>query len=71
MIPQITEGSFAKKLFSTYLSYLPADKAVFDLKMNVDNRGSFTELVHTAQCGQVSVNVSKPGITMGQHWHHS
>lgn len=71
MIPEIPADSFAKRLFSTYLSYLPKDKAVFDLKMNVDPRGSFTELVHTANCGQVSINISKPGITKGQHWHNS
>ena len=70
-MPAIPEGSFAKKLYSTYLSYLPADKVAFDLKMNVDDRGSFTELLKTASCGQFSVNVSKPGITKGQHWHHS
>lgn len=63
--------SFAKRLFSTYLSYLPKEKAIFDLKMNVDNRGSFTELVHTLNCGQISVNISKPGITKGEHWHHT
>ena len=71
MIPEIPADSFAKRLFSTYLSYLPKDKAVFDLKMNSDNRGSFTELVHTPNCGQVSINISKPGITKGQHWHNS
>ena len=71
LIPEIGKNSFAKRLYSTYLSYLPADKAVFDLKMNCDDRGSFTELVHTLNCGQVSVNISKPGITKGQHWHHS
>ena len=71
MIPEIPADSFAKRLYSTYLSYLPADKAVFDLKMNCDERGSFTELVHTLNCGQVSINVSKPGITKGQHWHHT
>ena len=71
MMPEIPAGSFAKKLYSTYLSYLPAEKAVFDLKMNVDDRGSFTELLKTASCGQVSVNISKPGITKGQHWHHT
>lgn len=71
MIPEIPADSFAKRLFSTYLSYLPADKAVFDLKMNCDQRGSFTELVHTPSCGQVSVNISRPGITKGQHWHNS
>lgn len=70
-IPEIPVGSFAKKLFSTYLSYLPKDKAIFDLKMNVDNRGSFTELIHTPKTGQVSINISKPGITKGQHWHHT
>lgn len=69
MIPEIPSDSFAKRLYSTYLSYLPADKAIFDLKMNVDNRGSFTELVHTPKCGQVSINISKPGITKGEHWH--
>ena len=71
MIPEIPEDSFAKHLFSTYLSYLPKEKAIFDLKMNTDNRGSFTELVHTLNCGQVSINISKPGITKGQHWHNS
>lgn len=71
MIPEIPEDSFAKRLFSTYLSYLPKEKAIFDLKMNSDNRGSFTELVHTLNCGQVSINISKPGITKGQHWHNS
>lgn len=71
MIPEIASDSFAKRLFSTYLSYLPKKKAIFDLKMNVDNRGSFTELVHTLKCGQVSINISKPGITKGQHWHHT
>lgn len=71
MIPEIPEDSFAKRLFSTYLSYLPKEKAIFDLKMNTDNRGSFTELVHTLNCGQVSINISKPGITKGQHWHNS
>ena len=71
MIPEIPADSFAKRLFSTYLSYLPKEKVVFDLKMNVDNRGSFTELVHTPKCGQVSINISKPGITKGQHWHNS
>ena len=62
---------FAKKLYSTYLSYLPKEGAIFDLKMNQDARGSFTELVHTPNCGQVSINISKPGITKGQHWHHT
>ena len=71
MMPRIPEGSFAKKLYSTYLSYLPRQKAAFDLKMNVDSRGSFTELLKTADCGQFSVNISKPGITKGQHWHHT
>ena len=71
MIPEIPAGSFAKKLYSTYLSYLPASKAAFPLKMNVDNRGSFTELVHTHSAGQVSINISKPGITKGQHWHNT
>ncbi len=71
MIPEIPENSFAKKLYSTYLSYLPYEKTAFPLKMNVDARGSFTELVHTANCGQVSINISKPGITKGQHWHHT
>ena len=70
-IPEIPAGSFAKKLYSTYLSYLPKEKAIFDLKMNVDQRGSFTELVHTQKCGQVSINISKPGITKGQHWHNT
>ena len=71
MIPEIPADSFAKRLFSTYLSYLPKEKAIFDLKMNIDARGSFTELVHTLNCGQVSINISKPGITKGQHWHHT
>lgn len=71
MIPEIPSGSFAKKLYSTYLSYLPYEKTVFDLKMNVDERGSFTELVHTLNAGQVSINISKPGITKGQHWHNT
>ena len=71
MMPEIPKDSFAKKLYSTYLSYLPADKAIFDLKMNVDDRGSFTELLKTASNGQFSVNISKPGITKGQHWHHT
>lgn len=71
MIPEIPANSFAKKLYSTYLSYLPKEKAIFDLKMNKDDRGSFTELVHTLNCGQVSINISKPGITKGQHWHHT
>lgn len=71
MMPEIPSGSFAKKLYSTYLSYLPKEKAAFSLKMNCDERGSFTELLKTAACGQFSVNVSKPGITKGQHWHNS
>ena len=71
MIPEIPENSFAKKLYSTYLSYLPKEKVSFPLKMNVDARGSFTELVHTLNCGQVSINISKPGITKGQHWHNT
>lgn len=71
MIPEIPAGSFAKKLYSTYLSYLPASKVAFPLKMNVDDRGSFTELVHTHNAGQVSINISKPGITKGQHWHNT
>ena len=71
MMPEIPEGSFAKKLYSTYLSYLPREKAIFPLKMNVDDRGSFTELLKTANCGQFSVNISKPGITKGQHWHNT
>lgn len=71
MIPEIPAGSFAKKLYSTYLSYLPYEKTAFDLKMNVDERGSFTELVHTQNAGQVSINISKPGITKGQHWHNT
>ena len=70
-IPEIPNGSFAKKLYSTYLSYLPKEKVAFPLKMNVDDRGSFTELVHTLNCGQVSINISKPGITKGQHWHNT
>ena len=71
MMPQIPAGSFAKKLYSTYLSYLPKEKAAFPLKMNCDDRGSFTELLKTEKCGQFSVNISKPGITKGQHWHHT
>jgi UDP-2-acetamido-2,6-beta-L-arabino-hexul-4-ose reductase len=71
MIPEIPDGSFAKKLYSTYLSYLPKEKMAFPLKMNVDDRGSFTELVHTLNAGQVSINISKPGITKGQHWHNT
>lgn len=71
MIPKMPDGSFAKKLFSLYLSYLPKEKFKYALKMNVDDRGSFTELVHTLDCGQVSINISKPGITKGNHWHNS
>ncbi len=71
MMPRIPGGSFSKKLYSTYLSYLPREKVAFPLKMNGDARGSFTELLKTADCGQFSVNISKPGITKGQHWHHS
>ena len=71
LMPKMPEGSFAKKLFSLYLSYLPTEKFKYALKMNCDNRGSFTELVHTEDCGQVSINISKPGITKGQHWHNS
>ena len=71
VVPAIPAGSFAKKLYSTYLSYLPKEKAAFPLKMNVDARGSFTELLKTENCGQFSVNVSKPGITKGQHWHNT
>ena len=70
-IPEIPAGSFAKKLYSTYLSYLPKEKVAFPLRMNVDQRGSFTELIHTLNCGQVSINISKPGITKGQHWHNT
>lgn len=70
-MPSLPSGSFAKKLYSTYLSYLPADKVAFPLKMNVDARGSFTELLRTDSCGQFSVNISKPGITKGEHWHHT
>ena len=71
VVPAIPAGSFAKKLYSTYLSYLPKEKVAFPLKMNVDARGSFTELLKTENCGQFSVNVSKPGITKGQHWHNT
>lgn len=71
VMPQIPSGSFAKKLYSTYLSYLPKEKIKFPLKMNVDERGSFTELLKTIDCGQFSVNISRPGITKGQHWHHT
>lgn len=71
LMPEIPYNSFAKKLYSTYLSYLPKEKAIFDLRMNCDDRGSFTELLKTEKCGQFSVNISKPGITKGQHWHHT
>ena len=71
VMPEISMNSFAKKLYSTYLSYLPKEKISFELKMNVDARGSFTELLKTEKCGQFSVNISKPGITKGQHWHHT
>ena len=71
LMPEIPHNSFEKKLYSTYLSYLPGEKAIFPLKMNVDPRGSFTELLRTEKCGQFSVNISKPGITKGQHWHHT
>ena len=71
IVPEIPKGSFEKKLYSTYLSYLPKEKVSFPLKMNVDARGSFTELLKTEKCGQVSVNISKPGITKGQHWHNT
>lgn len=71
VMPSIPNNSFEKKLYSTYLSYLPKEKVKFELKMNVDDRGSFTELLKTKDCGQFSVNISKPGITKGQHWHHS
>lgn len=70
-IPEIPDNSFAKKLYSTYLSYLPKEKVSFPLKMNVDPRGSFTELLRSDKCGQVSINISKPGITKGQHWHNT
>lgn len=71
VMPEIANGGFAKKLYSTYLSYLPKEKVAFELKMNEDTRGSFTELLRTEKCGQVSVNISKPGITKGQHWHNT
>ena len=70
-MPEMPEGSFAKKLFSLYLTYLPTDKFKYRLKMNEEARGSFTELMHTLNCGQVSINISRPGITKGQHWHNS
>ena len=71
LMPEMPEGSFAKKLFSLYLTYLPTEKFKYQLKMNEDARGSFTELIHTVNCGQVSINISRPGITKGQHWHNS
>ncbi len=71
LMTEIPNNSFAKNLYSTYLSYLPKEKTIFPLKMNVDDRGSFTELLKTMNCGQISVNISKPGITKGQHWHHT
>ena len=71
MMPKMPNGSFAKKLYSLYLTYLPKEKFKYAMKMNVDDRGSFTELLHTEDCGQVSINISKPGITKGQHWHNS
>lgn len=71
MMPKMPEGSFAKKLYSLYLTYLPTNKFKYEFKMNVDERGSFTELVHTEDCGQIAINISKPGITKGQHWHNS
>ena len=71
LMPKMPNGSFAKNLYSLYLTYLPKEKFKYAMKMNVDDRGSFTELVHTADCGQVSINISKPGITKGQHWHNS
>ena len=71
IMPEIPHNSFAKKLYATYLSYLPKEKISFPLRMNVDSRGSFTELLRTEKCGQFSVNISKPGITKGQHWHHT
>lgn len=71
IMPKMPNGSFEKKLFSLYLSYLPKDKFKYSFKMNIDDRGSFTELVHTVDCGQISVNISKPGIIKGQHWHNS
>lgn len=71
LMPKMPEKSFAKKLHSLYLTYLPKEKFAYSLKMNIDNRGSFTELLHTEDCGQVSINISKPGVTKGQHWHNS
>ena len=71
LMPKMPAGSFAKKLYSLYLTYLPTDKFKYPLKMNIDDRGSFTELLHTQDCGQVSINISRPGVTKGQHWHNS
>ena len=71
VVPEIPYNSFAKKLYSTYLSYLPKEKVAFPLKMNIDARGSFTELLRSEKCGQVSINISKPGITKGEHWHNT
>ena len=71
MVPDMTDGSFSKKLYSTYLSYLPTDSFAYPLNMHKDERGSFTEIVKTSDRGQVSVNISKPGIIKGQHWHHT
>lgn len=71
MMPKMPDGSFAKKLYSLYLTYLPTDKFKYELNMNCDDRGNFIELVHTMDCGQISINISKPGITKGQHWHNS
>ena len=71
LMPKMPQGSFAKKLYSLYLTYLPTDKFKYPLKMNIDDRGSFTELLHTQDCGQVSINISRPGVTKGQHWHNS
>ena len=71
VVPEMPENSFAKKLYSTYLSYLPKEKIAIPLKMNADARGSFTELLKTEKCGQISVNISKPGITKGEHWHNT
>ena len=70
-VPDMTAGSFSKKLYATYLSYLPTDKFSYSLKMNIDDRGSFTEILRTKDRGQFSVNISKPGITKGEHWHHT
>ncbi|MEG2286249.1 MAG: capsular polysaccharide biosynthesis protein CapF, partial [Eubacterium sp.] len=71
MIPDMTEGSFSKKLYATYLSYIPKNKFSYPLEMNIDERGSFTEIIRTKGSGQFSVNISKPGITKGNHWHHT